>query len=185
MEDWDELTARVRLWIPDFPLKALRRFRLPADIVSRLPGTCCNPSEVTGEVSGRFGKACHCRGSGPLVVGRECVKKDVATDGPALVLREDVARADSFMGSGSACESSGLGYSNRRARARRARSRLGSGLTPRFGAPGGTPWYRHKASFTKRKAGDTFRPSMIIFFTVAALIAPLSSGCKVELTNAD
>lgn len=26
---------------------------------------------------------------------RECVKKDVATDGPALVLREDVARADS------------------------------------------------------------------------------------------
>lgn len=37
---------------------------------------------------------------------------------------------ESFMGSGSACESSGLGYSNRRARARRARSRLGSGLTP-------------------------------------------------------
>lgn len=26
---------------------------------------------------------------------RECVRKDVATDGPALVLREDVARADS------------------------------------------------------------------------------------------
>ena len=121
---------------------------------------------------------------------RECVRKVVATDGPALVLREDVARADScscspsptttqsqtrsisfynfyivifiifylasgfawlrpplgtthsssnrsrrpfqasFMGSGSACESSGLGYGNRRARARRARSRLGSGLTP-------------------------------------------------------
>ena len=34
------------------------------------------------------------------------------------------------MGSGSACDSSGLGYSNRRARARRALSRLGSGLTP-------------------------------------------------------
>ena len=162
MEDWDELTARVRLWIPDlaqgvpaarlrrhvdklvtasgpsgcfwhwgsgFPLKALRRFRLPGakqnsrislanlghkesdsttclasltyplhvDISCLLISSagcqepvvlciilhllcltgiykwvavgethplswcieraCCNPSEVTGEVSGRFGKA--------------------------------------------------------------------------------------------------------------------------------
>jgi len=101
MESCDELTAKAKLWIPDFVTAHLRFLRLPADMVSRLPGTWGNSSDLTGEVTGRFRQACHCQGieSPLLVVGRE---KGVATDGPALVLREEVARAESLAGSGSA-----------------------------------------------------------------------------------
>lgn len=95
--------------------------------------------------------------------------KGVATEGPALVLREDVARVESLDGSGSACESSGLGYSNLRARAKRSRSTLGSGFRPGFDGGDAVPLYLHKASFTKRKAGETLRPSNISSFTVEAV----------------